>query len=117
MEVLQRIDEVLLDLDVQSVLHLCQLTHGLPDIDQSETWSDGDSLGRWKNTLAARAAVCAQQRRRGLSAADCEDGYLSLNSVSLPPLVKQTAEQTSGSLSAKTARAFFTTCCVLEGIP
>lgn len=68
-----------------------------------------------KHISSMRRSLCSAEEER--SAADCEDGYLSLNSVSLPPLVKRTAEQTSGSLSAKTARAFFTTCCVLEGIP
>lgn len=53
-EVLQRVDEVLLHLHVQGVLHLSELTHGFPDVNQSETWKDRGSF-----SLPAETRICS----------------------------------------------------------
>ena len=53
MEVLQRIDEVLLHLHVQGVLHLAELTHGFPDVNESETLKDKGF------SLPAQVSICS----------------------------------------------------------
>lgn len=45
-EVLQRIDEVLFDLHVQSVLHLPELLHGLAGVHQRQSWTEPFNTSR-----------------------------------------------------------------------